>query len=298
MKYRATKNKYDMILLIIVLLLLAVNVPNALAADKLDVFVSIPPQADFVERIGGSHVNIHVLVPTGQEPHVFEPTPRQMMALGKTDIYFMVGTLPFESRLRKKLLATNPAMKIMDTSRGISFLKQHPDDHGHKHEQSDPHIWLGPPEIKIQARNITDELIKAAPDNAVDFIKNLKTFLNTLDTLDGRIQKTLKKHHSQTVLSFHAAFGYFLRAYGLKQEAVEVNSRRPTPKQLQALIKEARADDVKIIFVQPQFDRRSAETVAQAIGGVVVAMDPLAKDVLANLEDIAVKVEKALGKAQ
>ena len=93
---------------------------------------------------------------------------------------------------------------------------------------------------------------------------------------------------------FHPAFGYFAQAYGLEQQAVEVAGKTPTPRQLTGLIRKAKADGVTLIFVQPQFDQRSAAVVAKAIGGAVVPMDPLAKDVLANLKTMATKVEKAM----
>jgi zinc transport system substrate-binding protein len=97
------------------------------------------------------------------------------------------------------------------------------------------------------------------------------------------------------ILVFHPAFGYFAERYGLTQRAVESEGKEPGPRQLAALIDTARERGVRVVFVQPQFSRSSAEKIAEAIGGAVVPMDPLASDYLANLERMATEVRKALG---
>ena len=93
---------------------------------------------------------------------------------------------------------------------------------------------------------------------------------------------------------FHPAYGYFARQYGLTQVAVETGGRQPSARHLAELIDRARARDVRVIFVQPQFARHSARAVADAIGGAVVPLDPLAEDYLGNLEQMASTVESAL----
>jgi zinc transport system substrate-binding protein len=93
---------------------------------------------------------------------------------------------------------------------------------------------------------------------------------------------------------FHPGFGYFADAYGLRQEAVEAGGHSPTPPELRTLIERARADRVKAIFVQLQYAPQSAQVVAEAIGGRVVVINGLAKDVLADIEDIATKVAAAM----
>ena len=96
------------------------------------------------------------------------------------------------------------------------------------------------------------------------------------------------------MLVYHPAYGYLLEAYGLKQEAVELEGKEPGPRRLAELIDEAKADHIKVIFVQPQFNPASAATVAQAIGGVVVSLDPLAYDYMSNLRALAAKIAKGL----
>ena len=93
---------------------------------------------------------------------------------------------------------------------------------------------------------------------------------------------------------FHPSFGYFADDYGLEQVAVETGGSEPSARQLARLIREARDAEVRVIFVQPQFSRKSAETIASEIGGAVVPIDPLARDYIENLERMARAVEEGL----
>jgi zinc transport system substrate-binding protein len=274
------------------------------ASSALEVFVSIQPQAGLVEAVGGDCVRAHVLIKPGQDPHTFNPTPRQMMALGRAKLYFKIG-LPFEHRILSKTQHGEWQFAVIDTAEGIKrrTMNGHHDhdeidSKNHDHEVGlDPHIWLSPPLIKVQARNVADALAHADPGHAKEYRNNLERFLSRLNRTHERIQDMLRPYKGDSFYVFHPAFGYFGDAYGLHQEAVEVEGKRPSPRQLMNLIREAKAKDVRVIFVQPQFDQRSAQVVAQNIDGVVIPMDPLARDVLQTLEDMAGKMERALKKA-
>lgn len=275
---------------------------------SVEVFVNIPPQAYLAEQIGGEHVNVHTLVGPGQEPHTFSPTAKQMMALGRADLYFR-GAMPFERRLMSKLGGATGDLGIVDLNEGIKLRRlgedHEPPDHGAGHTEHrgggerekhpDPHVWLSPPALKVHARNMAAALGEEDPEHAPYYEKRLKEFLQQVDGLQERLEESLATYEGRTFYVFHPAFGYFARAFGLEQRAVQVEGKDPTPRQLQELIRRAREENVRIIFVQPQFESRSAEAVAKAINGAVVPLDPLARDVLANLEKIAREVERALG---
>jgi zinc transport system substrate-binding protein len=272
-------------------------------AEALEVFVSIPPQAYFVERVGGQFVRVHTLCQVSRDPHTFEPTPKQMMALGQARLYFKIG-MEFEHELLKKIQSDIQQLTVIDTAAGIQkrmMIAYHhnehePESHEHEHHvrEADPHIWLAPPLINIQAQNIAKALIKQDPAHAEAYRANLAGFMDEVEATHGRIKKILSPYKGQAFFVFHPSFGYFGDTYGLIQGAVEMGGKSPTPKQLSQLIEKATADKVKIIFVQPQFNQKSAMAVAEAIGGTVMAIDPLAKDVLKNLEAIANNIEKAL----
>jgi zinc transport system substrate-binding protein len=267
------------------------------ASGKLRVFVSILPQAYFVERLGGEHVEVDVLVGRGQSPHSYEPTPRQMTKLARAHLFFSIG-VPFEKTLLPKIEKSNKNLTVVKTHSGIwrhpaAGLHEQGEEH-HKHAGGpDPHIWLNPRNVKAIAASICKALKRLDPEHAGEFDRNLTAFQKELDELDARIRKTLEHFAGREFYVFHPAFGYFAEAYNLRQVAVEAGGKEPSARQLAALIEKARKDRVRVIFTQPQFSRSGAEAVAKAIGAKVETMDPLAKNYISNLEDMARKIKGA-----
>jgi len=255
--------------------------------DVLEVYVTIPPQAYIVEQIGGDRVQVHVLVEPGQSPHTFELSPRQMMSLGKAKVYFGAG-FPFEKALSKKIQASYPDLIIYST------MPEHDHDHDHSSHDTDPHVWLSPHTIMKIADDISVLLQDIDPENSTYYKKNLYSFSENVSKLHEQIGMKLAPYRGSAFYVFHPAFGHFADTYGLRQVAVEVDGKSPSPRQIEQLIERAKSENVHILFTQPQFDEKSAETIADAIDGVVVAMDPLEHDILKNLRDIASKIESAL----
>ncbi|WP_339133191.1 MAG: zinc ABC transporter substrate-binding protein [Candidatus Electrothrix sp. GW3-4] len=283
-------------------------------AESLPVFVSIAPQKWLVDQLGGDLVSVHILLDKGQEPHTYQPTPEKMTLLFRSRLYFTLG-MPFEREIARKIThKKNPArgLQLIDVTRGIKKIPllahHHGDDHEEDHaeddendhqeveqqEYADPHVWLDPRNGKKMAAAITEALISAAPEHAPAFQENLAVLQERLTRLHQELAQQLAPFRGTTFFVFHPSFGYFAHAYELHQEAVEIEGKAPTPKQLYALIKQARADKIKVLFVQPQFDRRSAQTVAQAIKGKLVELDPLAEDIEQNLKSMAEAMQTAL----
>ena len=252
------------------------------ATARANVFVSILPQAYFVERVGGSRVEVHVLVGPGQSPHSYEPTPKQMTMLTAADIYFKIG-LPFEDRLFNKIMGITKKILIADTSRGIKLrpLEEAGED-AHERGRHDPHIWLDPMLIAVQADIICDALCARDPLHADDYRKNLRQFRADLNALDAEIRKKLEPFRGRELFVFHPAFGYFADAYGLTQVAIETAGKEPGSKSLAAVLDRAKKSGAKVIFAERQFSPKSAEAVARQIGAGVVSLDPLARDCFQN----------------
>ena len=309
---------------------------SAYAAAPLKVFVSIIPQKYFVQQIGKDHVNVQVMVQPGANPATYEPKPRQMAAISKTDLYFSIG-VPFENTWLKKISAANPRMKVIHTDHGIKKIamvahhhdeeeKDHGEDHGHgshkehgdhhAHESShghgdhhdgagheedhhdhsgpDPHIWLSPKLVKIQAETMLKALQAADPANKKAYEANFNAFIVKIDTLDQELKQIFAGKKGFQFMVFHPAWGYLADAYGLKQVPIEVEGKDPKPAQLKKLIKHARKEGIRVVFVQPQFSTKSAQTIASEIGGQVAFANPLAEDWMANLRMIAEKFRDAL----
>ena len=255
-------------------------------ASTLRIVVATPPHAFVTNEIGGAFVQVQALIDKGQDPHTFAPTPKQIMNLGQAAIMFTTG-LPFEKQLVRQIKARNKKLLIVDLTKGLST---HTDEDG----DIDPHIWLSPPLLKIQAATIAETLSEVDPVHAQEYKLNLTCFTKSLLEVDQRIRTLLRPFAGRSFYVFHPAFSYFGAAYGLHQKAVEIGGGSPSPRQLAQLIQRARADKVRIIFTQPQFDQRSAAVVATAINGTVMALDPMAYDVLKNFTKMAQALDGAL----
>ena len=281
-------------LIIALSFLLPISLLSPASAESLmKVFVSIPPQKYFVQKIGGDLVDISVMVPPGSSPATYEPKPRQMVKLTESKIYFAVGVF-FEEVWLKKFADVNPEMKIIATQNGIEkipmkrHLHAYKETHLHKAVaragSKDPHIWLSPPFVMLQARNILDALVRVDPTNRGIYESNYKGFVTELVDLDLKISDLFADTGQGTrFMVYHPAWGYFAKAYGLIQIPVEMEGKKPTPRGLQQLIRSAKKDGIKVVFAQPQFSTKSAETIAKAIGGRVIFADPLAFDWAKNL---------------
>lgn len=275
--------------------------PPGQGGEALSAFVTIPPQAKFVERVAGQHVEVDVLVEPGHSPHTYEPTPSQMVRLAEADVYFLIG-VPFEQILQNKIQSANPDMQMVDTGAGIELRRMkahvHETEHAeHRSEdegQMDPHVWLDPANVKMMGRNICEALVEMDPEHEEEYRSNLESFLADLDELDRDIRGITEELQTREFMVFHPAFGYFSDAYGLEQIPIEIEGKEPSARALQTLIETARDEGIKVIFVQKQFSARSAEVVAGEIGGEVVQVDPLARDYFTGMREMAQAFARAM----
>jgi zinc transport system substrate-binding protein len=277
------------------LALAALALPCAAADPPLEVWVSIPPMLEIVGRVGGGRVLAHALLEPGASPHTYEPTPRQLAALWEADLYLCIG-VPFETPLLAKISSLRPDLPVADCSRGIE-LEPIDDAHSQAHpgEGFDPHTWLDPVLVEIEASAVREELCRIAPADCPVFATNLTSYLKELEAANRRIETVLAPYRGRTLLVFHPAYGYFARRYGLEQVAVEAGGKEPTPRQLALLVERAKAAGASALFVQPQLRGNSARAVAEAVGCPLIELDPLAADLVANLERMGRDIAAALG---
>ena len=289
---------------------------NGRATGKIPVVVSIPPQKYFVEAIGGPHIDVTVMIPPGHAPEIFEPKPAQMKQLASATVYFAVG-VPFESVWLPRFSSFNPKMTIVHTDKGIEkqAINRHDDQgpiHGiqkphvhhdsahhdaHHHHDcgiSDPHIWLSPPLVKIQARQILSGLIQASPGLQPEFEVNYASFIDRLEKLDNDLQQLFADHEGGLFLVFHPSWGYFADAYGLRQVSIEIDGKEPKARELRSVIAYARDTGIRTIFVQPQFSSQQARIIASEIKGSLVNADPLAENWFENIRSVAAALNDAL----
>ncbi len=274
------------------------------AEAEMIVAVSIPPQAWLVETIGGEHVDVEVMLPAGATPETYEPKPRQMQRLGRAEVYFTIGA-PFEKGWMPRFRSTNSEMAVVDTIERIARrpMVAHGDDPGHDHETprggADPHVWLAPPLVRLQAQVIRDALITADPDNASDYQAGFHAAAAEINAVDGEILEALADVPAERrhFMVFHPAFGYLAEAYGLEQMTIEIEGKEPGPRELRGVIETAREKGIDVVFVEPQFPQSAARTLADEIGAEVDTLDPLERDWPAGMRGIVRTLEAALGSA-
>lgn len=280
-------------LLIAVLVLTSCGPSPDDAGDSLNITVSIVPQAYFVERIGGEHVQVNVMVLPGQSPATYEPKPEQLAALSKAEAYISIG-VAFENAWLDRIKSANPDMRMVDTTAGIE--RQPIQDHHHKEQEHDdeqeegtldPHIWLSPTLVKIQARTIYEALSELDPAHQQDYEANLNAFIADIDALIAQIENNLSGVKSRKFMVFHPSWGYFARDFGLEQIAVEIGGQEPSAQELAMLIEEAEKEGIHVVFAQPEFSTTAAKTLANEIGGEVLLISPLAEDWLENLRTVS-----------
>jgi len=301
--------------------------PAQMNADgNLTVTVSVLPQQYFVERIGGEHVAVNVMVAPGDSPHSYEPKPEQMTSLSESAAYFSIG-VDFENAWLDKIASANEDMLMVDLIANVERMPmeahEHGDEHGeehegeheegheeeqeeghaeehvdeHEHEEGnlDPHVWTSPQLVKIMSQTIYETLADLDPKHEDEYKANLDTFIAEIETLEGDIAGSLAAYEGKKFFVFHPSWGYFARDFGLEQVPIEIGGTEPSASELAALIEQAKAEGAKVIFVQPEFSTRSAETIASEIGGSVVLISPLDPDWMNNLRKVAVAFSSVLG---
>jgi len=257
---------------------------------KIGVVVTILPQQEFVYSVGGEMVDVTVMVPPGANPHTYEVIPLQMSKLSRAKMYAKVGSpIEFELTWLDKLIAANRNMLVVDCGKGIQMAQSTDlDEPG-----LDPHIWTSVRNVKIMVNNICQGLVQVDPASRQYYEGNRDAYLEKLDALDADIRAALDGAKQRTFIVYHPAWGYFARDYGLEQLGIEQEGKEPKAAYMTRMINQAKAKDIKVVFVSPEFDTRSAEAVAREINGRVVIIDPLAKDYVKNMRAIAAALKEA-----
>jgi zinc transport system substrate-binding protein len=239
--------------------------------NKLKVIASFYPMYDFAKNVGGDRVEVISLIPSGVEPHEYEPTPSDIQALTKAKIFILNGVI--ESSWTPKLLngIDNKNLIVVDTSKGIQLIgSQDADEPG-----NDPHIWLDPILAKKQVIAIKDAFISADPAGKEYYEKNAESYLQKLDALDIQFRTTFSTCKKKDILITHATLAYFCKEYGCNQIPVEgVNAEgEPTPAVLAAIIDQAKEKNITVVFVERLVNPKSAETIADEIHGKVAVFN-------------------------
>lgn len=244
------------------------GLPAFAAPGKIDITVSIPPQAYFVERIGGNLVSTHIMIPGGANPATYEPTPRQLIELSNSQMYMKVGTPTFffEKKYLQTFLDRNSRMTVIDASAGVVL------------RTGDPHIWTSPARVKTAAAAIAGALATLDSSHRDAYENNLKGFLAEIDALDQWIRKSLEGKKGWSFMIYHPSWGYFADEYGIVQIPIEEKGKPGNAAHIRKMIDLARKKGISDILVQRGFDDKNARTIAAELKGRVIEVDPLERD--------------------
>ena len=252
--------------------------------------VSIEPQVEWLEEIGGDFVEVFPLVPAGQSPHTYNPTTTDMIFMSEADVWFSIGLTDFDIANRDALIAVseNPNFQYVDLSIGLDLLES--TDHAHEDLSTnqaavnvDPHIWLSPTRTISMLETIRDKLQEIDPAHSSEYASNAASYISRMTTLNNSIASRLSTVNNTVMLIFHPSWGYFADDYGLEIIALEEDGKDPTSAHLIAVIDAAKAHDVGVIFVQEEISSSVAEVFARDACVEIVTLYPLASDYYDNL---------------
>lgn len=268
------------------LFVLVLMLSAPLSAAPLRVLVSIAPVASMVEQLGGDLIDVHTLLPPGADPHHYAPTPRRIRALADADLLVWAGA-PFEHAWRERVRAVN--------SQAVQQVLADAPDHyheAHAHEEEDPHVWTSPAQLRAMALQVRDQLITLRPMQAEALRLRHQNVDGRLAALQQQLTTRLQGSKQHYFLVFHPSWGYFAREFGLTQLSIEEAGKGPGARALAKRIDQARRLGIKHVFVQPQFDRRAAAVVANALDAEVVELDPLSADMPKALLQLATVISQ------
>jgi zinc transport system substrate-binding protein len=255
--------------------------------EKPIVLVSILPQKTFVAKIAGDDFDISILIPHGANPTTYSLLPAQMAEIAKAEVWFKMGHVGFELSWGDKILQTNSALKVVDLSAGLDLIAARKDETTGTMTGVDPHIWLSPSLVKKMASSIRDELVALRPDKRESYHLNYQQFMKEIDEADLEIRQLLTGFEGRKFISFHPSLSYFAREYGLEQFSLEQRGKEPTPGHIANLVSMARAENIRVIYIQSDFDRENARMFAGEINGEAIQVWPLNPEWAENLVSMA-----------
>lgn len=273
------------ILAIVVATLVGCGLPQNRENQQRTIFVTIQPLKSIVEGVVGDDYTVQVLVPEGASPESFEPTAKQLAELGRSRWIVGVGLLDFEQNLISRL---SEGCSVISLSEGVEPIAgscshcSHSHNHSHAHGV-DPHIWTSPQSLKIMTQSFAQRVLSEYPDS-LHYAENCEGLLAKIERTDSTLRARIDNSSKRQFLIYHPAFTYLARDYGIEQLSIEHEGKEPSAKRIAQIIEWAKQHGVNRVFYQSQFPASSVEVIASDIGAEAVAVNPLAEDILAEIE--------------
>ena len=268
------------IALLLVVAVLAISCGSKKKSEKQVsnvVTVSILPQETFVKKIAGDDFEVNVLIPPGSSPAAYTLLPSQLKDIANSAIWFRIGYIGFEHSWKDKIAQANPEMKVVNISEGLDLIADKIEQHGdHVHiDGVDPHVWLSPVLVKQMAKRILDQLVDLKPEKTAEYKANYMRFVKECNQLDIELKNKLKDYKDRKFIVFHPSLSYYARDYGLDQYSLETGGKEPTPQHMKQVVDMAREENIRVIYIQSEFDREHARVCAEEIDGKIIQVWPL-----------------------
>ena len=282
--------KKIILLLTIVTVLFSCNSKKTKKVEtgKQVITVSILPQKTFVEKIAGDDFDVNVLIPSGASPAAYTLLPSQLVEISKSVVWFRIGYIGFEYSWKEKIQQANTKMQVVDLSEGLDLIAEEQEQHGdHIHMGGvDPHIWMSPVLVKQIAKRILEVVSDLKPENKAIYKVNYEKFVGEINELNAHIESSLKEYADGQIIMYHPSLSYFVRDYGLVQYALEPGGKETTPQHMANIVDIANKENIRIIYIQSEFDKEHARVFAEEIKGEIVQIWPLNPDWENNLREI------------
>lgn len=225
--------------------------------------------ADLIKNVGGDRVQVTSLLPLGADPHTFDPAPREARAVSAADLFFYNG-LGLESGIDRLIRnAARPDLVKVVLSEGLNPLPG-VTFAAHTDAEGDPHFWLDVRNAMHYVRRAERALSEFDPAGAGVYAARTKQYLDQLEALDAEIRQQISQIPAdrRTLVTYHDAFGYLARAYGLKLIGFLVRNpdKEPSPREMANLVAKMREVRAKAVFVEPQINRKFAQALAVEAG--------------------------------
>lgn len=265
------------------LMFFLVSCSGSLKKDrKATIMVTIQPQYYFTEALAHGYYHVACMVPQGSSPETYDPTPHQLVELSKSIAYLRIGYIGFERNWIDRLFANAPHLEFFETSQGLDLILETTKNTkvmDHNINIIEPHVWCSTKNAKIIVENTYRFISSLDKQHDKIYLARFDSLQKVISKVDSTLISLLSQptaDHSFAI--YHPSLSYFARDYGLTQISIEHNGKEPSPSELQQIINNCKEAHVRIIFIQPEFDRHNAEVIAKEIGAKVVSINPLNRD--------------------
>jgi zinc transport system substrate-binding protein len=263
---------------LIVLTVLMISCGRRNEPESKIISVSIAPFKYFVDGISGGNFKVNIMVPSGANPHIYEPFPDQINKLRQSVAYISNGYLGFEMTWLDRFYEMNSQMKKLSLGDNIETIKPEHHHDGDLYENADPHYWVSPLCALKMAESVGEFLAELDPQNRKLYEENYEILTEKIMQVDSMAKELSSPGWNRTFMIYHPNLGYLARDYGLEEISVENEGKEPSPGRLKDLIDRAKQDKLKVILIQREYDTKNARAIADETGARVVVIDPLSED--------------------